>query len=102
MSRRKAGSRLWGGRTELGAEENLRIGNPILSLFGAASPRIRGRLVVEPAIGRLPIGDKPGLGMDLPEGVRRDPFRADVNLIDLLSENDKERWSRQRAMTEFG
>jgi len=87
-----------GGRTELGAEENLRIGNPILSLFGAATPRIAGRLVIEPAIGHLPIGDKSNLGMDLPEGVRRDPFRADSNLIEILSKADIERWSRQHSV----
>ena len=94
----KGGLAFVGGRTELGAEDTLRIGNPILSLFGAASPKITGRLIVEPAIGRLPIGDKVGKGTDLAEGVRRDPFLADGRLADVLSEDDRRRWSRQSTI----
>jgi len=94
----KGGLAFVGGRTELGAEETFRIGNPILSLFGAASPKITGRLIVEPAIGHLPIGDKIGKGTDLPEGVRRDPFLADARLADILSEDDRRRWSRQSTI----
>jgi CRISPR type IV-associated protein Csf2 len=93
----KGGLAFVGGPIELGAEENLRVRNPILSLFGAASPKIIGRLIVEPAIGRLPIGDKASLGMELPEGLRRDPFLADGRLFNVLSKDDRKRWSRQSA-----
>lgn len=94
----KGGLAFVGGPIKLGAEESLRVGNPILSLFGAASPKITGRLIVEPAIGRLPIGDKASLDMELPEGLRRDPFLADGRLINVLSEDDRKRWSRQSAI----
>lgn len=98
----KGGRAFDGARNDLAFGDEGREGEPILSLFGAASPPIRGRLIVEPAIASGFSADAFGCDMDLPEGVRRDPLLADPAIAGLLSPDDQERWVRQSGMVRRG
>lgn len=98
----KGGVTFNSGRNAITFGDDGREGNPILSLFGAASPPIRGRLIVEPAIGRISAADAFRWDMNLPEGVRQDPLLTDGDIASLLSPSDQEKWVRKMAMIRRG
>ncbi len=99
----KGGVAFASGRNDLTLDEERRTGNPIVSLFGAASPTpVRGRLIIEPAMGRVSAQGISNLDMDLAEGVRRDPLLADNSLIHLLTPSEQEKWSRQMGLIRRG
>jgi CRISPR/Cas system CSM-associated protein Csm3 (group 7 of RAMP superfamily) len=84
---------------ELGAEEALREQEPLLSLFGAASPRLTGRLIVQHALAEPAIGSQREEGIGLPPGTRRDGITARPEFAGLLAKEDQQLWSRQAALT---
>lgn len=99
----KGGVAFASGPNDLTFDDERRNGNPIVSLFGAASPTpIRGRLIIEPAMGRLSPQGSITLDMDLAEGVRRDPLLADNALIHLLRPGEEKKWSRQMGLIRHG
>jgi CRISPR type IV-associated protein Csf2 len=79
----------------IGGDVGLRAKEPILSLFGAANPKMTGRIRVEPAIARNANTIE---GMGLLSGTRRDPVTTNLDLADMLSEEDKAKWARQAVI----
>ena len=81
---------------ELGSDASIRVEEPLLSLFGAANPRITGRIIVHHASGAgarsAPCN---AMGIGLPPGTRRDGVTARPEFADLLSSEDQALWSRQ-------
>ena len=87
---------------ELGAERRLRNRQPLLSLFGAATPRVTGTLYVGHAIAQPTANSTEPEGLGLPPGTRRDGLLAMPEMATLLSEDDKAKWGRQsRVVSEF-
>ena len=91
------------GDLVLGSQDALRLRQPILSLFGAANPRITGRLIIEAALSQLSArkltdwnrqdGKKAAPGSGLLGGTRRDPLLVDPELTKLLETEDLEKWA---------
>jgi hypothetical protein len=69
---------------ELGADIKARVGEPILSLFGAASPRLTGRIVVHHALAQDVTGSQEGHGIGLSQGFRRDGVMSHPQFVELL------------------
>ncbi len=85
-------------KQEIGADARLRPTEPILSLFGAATPRMTGKLIVQHALAQ-PVLNASGMeGTGLPEGTRRDGLTTTPEFGDLLGAADRELWSRQSIM----
>jgi CRISPR type IV-associated protein Csf2 len=82
---------------ELGADAALRASQPLLSLFGAANPRLTGRIIVHHAIAQVTSNETQPAGMGLPPGTRSDAIGTQPDLANLLSDADRARWSRQNA-----
>lgn len=80
---------------EIGSDAAARQGEPLLSLFGAASPKLCGRIIVHHAIAQTAIGSAVGLG--LPPGMRRDGIATTPEFADLFSDEEKAMWSRQNS-----
>jgi CRISPR/Cas system CSM-associated protein Csm3 (group 7 of RAMP superfamily) len=80
---------------ELGSDASIREEEPLLSLFGAAKPRITGRIIVHHALAQATIGAQQCDGIGLPPGTRRDSVTARPEFADLLSGEDRALWSRQ-------
>ncbi|MEI8397014.1 MAG: hypothetical protein WCF85_19990 [Rhodospirillaceae bacterium] len=91
----KGGTVFTAVRADISGGADLRRAQPILSLFGAASPRLEGKLVVEPAMAR-PISG--GYSSGLPDGARRDPVLASPHLAGLLTEHERAVWQRRSAI----
>lgn len=79
---------------ELGADEKIRLQQPLLSLFGSATPRLKGTLYVGHAIAQ-PLSSGDGDGLDMPPGMRLDTLVVMPDMASLLSDTDKVAWSRQ-------
>lgn len=84
----------------LGSQDALRARQPILSLFGSATPKVTGRLIVEPAISKVSVEDLPkggkkdSAGTGMIGGTRRDPLLVDSEMGELLKEGDRARWAK--------
>lgn len=99
----KGGVAFVSGCNDLSFDDRRRSSSPIVSLFGAASPTpIRGRMIIEPAIGQVGPQGAFDWSMDLPDGVRRDPLLADDTLIHLLAAGEREKWRRQTTLIRHG
>ena len=85
-------------KVPLGGSDESREGQPILSLFGAASPKLRGRLIVGAALARPAVGAPAAIGSGLPAGVRLDALMGEHRFSELLSEEDRNLWSRKSAI----
>jgi hypothetical protein len=83
---------------ELGSDAVLRASQPLLSLFGAANPKLTGRIIVHHAIAQATANEGPPAGTGLPPGTRRDGITSRPEMADLLSNEDRALWSRQNAM----
>jgi len=83
---------------ELGSDASIRVEEPLLSLFGAANPRITGRIIVHHALAQGTIGALQCEGIGLPPGTRRDGVTARPEFADLLSSEDQALWSRQNTI----
>jgi hypothetical protein len=83
---------------ELGSDASIRQEEPLLSLFGAANPRITGRIVVHHALAQAALGGPQGDGIGLPPGTRRDGVTARPEFAELLGAEDRALWSRQNTI----
>jgi CRISPR type IV-associated protein Csf2 len=83
---------------ELGSDAVLRASQPLLSLFGAANPKLTGRIIVHHAIAQAIANEAQPAGIGLPPGARRDGIRSRPEMADLLANEDRALWSRQNAM----
>jgi len=83
-------------------QEELRARNPIISLFGSATPWIAGKLIVQHAIPEQVGGSTASAAINLPgeagQGVRRDPFIRNPNLFETLETEDVEAWADMTAV----
>lgn len=92
----KGGVEFTADRGDLGSDDALRAVEPILSLFGAASPRLEGKLSISAAeAGTVTGGSFPALG--LPGGARRDPVLTTPGLTNLLSDQTIDDWNDRMA-----
>lgn len=82
----------------IGEDATIRQREPILSLFGAAQPRLTGRLAVHHAIAQPALGLDGSEGTGLPPGTRRDAVIASPALSDVLGQEDRQLWARQGAL----
>jgi RAMP superfamily len=83
---------------ELGSDTVLRGFQPLLSLFGAANPRMTGRIIVHHAIAQAIANETQPTGTGLPPGTRRDGITSQPEMADLLSDEERALWSRQNTM----
>jgi CRISPR type IV-associated protein Csf2 len=88
-----------GDKTGIGEDVALRLKEPLLSLFGSATPRLTGRLNVGQAIAKPADGLDPNSGTGLPSGTRRDALTTNPNLSSIIAAEDKELWSRRAILT---
>ena len=86
----------------IGADTSLRPTEPILSLFGAATPRMTGKLIVQHALAQSVLNSFGPESTGLPDGVRRDGITATPAFGDLLGPADRELWSRQNILVSEG
>lgn len=86
----------------IGTDASLRPTEPILSLFGAATPRMAGRLIVQHALAQPVLNASGPKSTGLPDGVRRDGITATPAFGDLLGPADRELWSRQNILVSEG
>jgi CRISPR type IV-associated protein Csf2 len=82
----------------LGSDAVLRASQPLLSLFGAANPKLTGRIIVHHATAQATANEGQPAGIGLPPGTRRDGITSRPEMADLLSDEDRALWSRQNAM----
>lgn len=82
---------------DLGSDAAARAGQPLLSLFGAATPRLTGRIIVHHALAQETTDGGPPEGIDLPPGARRDGITAHPDFANLIGPADRALWSRQNA-----
>jgi hypothetical protein len=86
---------------QLGNDRAARREQPLLSLFGAASPKITGRLIVHHGISLITLSNR-GDDIVLAGGTRRDPLTLGADYPDMLEGDQKELWARQnRAISEM-
>ncbi len=85
------------GKPDLGSDAAARVGEPLLSLFGAATPRLTGRIIVHHALAQEIASGGPAEGFSLPPGTRRDGITAHPEFADLVGPEDRALWSRQNA-----
>ena len=85
-------------KQEIGADAQLRPTEPILSLFGAATPRMTGKLIVQHALAQPVLNASGSEGTGLPGGTRRDGITTTPEFGNLLGPQDRELWSRQSIM----
>lgn len=83
---------------ELGAAEALRPKQPLLSLFGAASPKLTGRISVDPAIAQPITGGADTITMSMPPGTRRDQLTASAGLAQIIQPHEQQKWARQATI----
>lgn len=81
----------------LGSDAAARAGQPLLSLFGAATPRLTGRIIVHHALAQENTDGGSPVSMGLPPGTRRDGITAHPDFADLIGPADRALWSRQNA-----
>lgn len=84
-------------RKEIGEDIAIRQKQFLISLFGAASPKLTGRIIVQPAIARETIGLNTAKGVDLPQGTRRDAMMDNPEYATLLTEEDKVLWAKRNV-----
>lgn len=92
----KGGIEFTGERGDLGSDDLLRASEPILSLFGAANPKLEGKLSIEAAEAEPVVGAGYPT-MELLGGARRDPLLASPAFADALSDGTKREWSERMA-----
>jgi hypothetical protein len=83
---------------EVGRDEAIRAKEPLLSLFGAASPLITGRIIVNHALAQPTMNSTHLDGTGLPQGTRRDGLTIRPEWANLLSPDDQSLWARQHIM----
>ena len=81
----------------LGSDEAVREGQPLLSLLGCASPKMRGRIIVQHAVARPTTKDDRPVGTGLPQSTRQDALAGDGGYADLVSPEDAALWARQQG-----
>jgi len=84
-------------KPDLGSDAAARTGEPLLSLFGAATPRLTGRIIVHHALAQEITGGVHAEGTGLPPGTRRDGITSHSDFADLINSKDRALWSRQNA-----
>ncbi len=95
--RQTAGGLTFSSNADLGSDVAARVGQPLLSLFGAATPRLTGRIIVHHALAQENTEGGSPVGMGLPPGTRRDGITAHPQFADLIGPADRALWSRQNA-----
>lgn len=83
---------------ELGAQEQLRVRHPILSLMGSANPKLTGRLIIDPATANQTTGGDGAIDYGLVGGVRQDPAMTNPENAALLSDEDRQKWAAQAVL----